>query len=74
MPELCQTCATKYGKSLWAGSCICTSSVPISYLGPDPLLPRQTVIPIVVQEEEKDKGKRISKKEMARLERALGKP
>jgi len=25
--EICQTCWVKHGKSLWAGSCICTGHV-----------------------------------------------
>ena len=40
-PELCQTCARRWGKSLHVGECVCNGKVTISYTGPTPVVPRQ---------------------------------
>jgi hypothetical protein len=72
--QYCTICAVKWGKQLWISNCCCDGSVAISYLGPDPLVPRQIKQEPLKQEEMKETGKRISKKERLRLERALGKP
>jgi hypothetical protein len=69
MRPLCKVCAVKYGKSLWQGSCICNSAVSISYKGPDPLVPRQTKQEPLKQEEMKETGPKIGKKERERLEK-----
>jgi len=36
MPErtCCKTCATKWGKSLWSGSCACTGDVDLVFRMP----------------------------------------
>lgn len=74
MRPLCQVCGVKYGKSMWENSCCCTGHAPIYFKGPDPLAPRQTKQEPLKQEEMKETGPKISKKERLRLERALGKP
>lgn len=74
MNPYCKTCAVKWGKQLLENHCCCNGEVAISYLGPSPLVPRQTKQEPLKQEEMKDTGPKISKKERLRLERALGKP
>jgi hypothetical protein len=70
----CTTCGVKYGKQLWKTECCCDGKVAISYLGPDPLVPRQIKQEPLKQEEMKETGPKISKKERLRLEKALGRP
>jgi hypothetical protein len=67
--QYCTICAVKWGKQLWISNCCCDGSVAISYLGPYPLVPRQTKQEPLKQEEMKETGKRIGKKERERLEK-----
>jgi hypothetical protein len=67
--QYCTTCAVKYGKQLTIGCCVCSGHVPISFKGPDPLVPRQTKQEPLKQEEMKETGPKIGKKERERLQR-----
>lgn len=63
----CQTCAKKYMRQLWEGSCICTGHVSLSFQMPGsgvsmPVLetPKSTAVT-------KPSGLKLIKKEKARL-------
>jgi hypothetical protein len=69
MRPLCQVCGVKWGKNLVIGCCVCSGHVPISFKGPDPLVPRQTKQEPLKQGDMKETGPKIGKKERERLEK-----